>query len=170
MKVEFVTKNTACLPYIKFPRFLLECKLSETTKLLYMQLYDRTQLSMKNEGWTDECGYVFCIYTIKELAGKLHKSTGTVKNCLAELERYNLIRRERMGYNRPNRIYIMVPTEAAAEALTDCQGNKSPLTGETEKCPSGQTESYPMDGQNFIPHMDRKLSPNKKKRIITTEL
>lgn len=58
--MQFLTPTMQLPPYMAFPRFLLDkVQLSETAKIIYMLLLDRARLSMKNDGWTDEQGYVF---------------------------------------------------------------------------------------------------------------
>ncbi|MCD8398546.1 MAG: replication initiator protein A, partial [Lachnospiraceae bacterium] len=61
---EYLTTGANLPPYMIFPKFLLDSGLSETTKLLYMLLLDRTRLSMKNDGWTDAQGHAFIYFTI----------------------------------------------------------------------------------------------------------
>ena len=98
-------------PYMAYPRFLLKMEISETAKLLYVLLLDRARLSMKNERWTDEQGYVFIYYTISDLAEDSGKSEMTVKNALRVLEEQGLIAKKRQGAGMPNRIFVGVQTE-----------------------------------------------------------
>ena len=57
---QFLTQDSLIPPYMAFPRFLLDKEgLSETAKILYTILLDRTRLSQKNDGWTDDQGHVF---------------------------------------------------------------------------------------------------------------
>lgn len=56
-------KDSPIPPYMAYPRFLLMMDISETAKLVYVLLLDRTRLSMKNEVWEDENGHVFIHYT-----------------------------------------------------------------------------------------------------------
>ena len=68
---QFLTTNSKLPSYMVFPRFLLNCDLSETTKILYMILLDRTRLSIKNRGWSNNQGHVYIHFTISELADTL---------------------------------------------------------------------------------------------------
>ena len=52
-------RDSRISPYMAYPRFLLTMDISETAKLIYVLLLDRARLSMKNDGWEDEKGYVF---------------------------------------------------------------------------------------------------------------
>ena len=84
---DFLTADTNLPSYMMFPRFLLDMKINETAKMLYIILLDRTRLSQKNEGWSDIDGHVFIYFTIEVLAEVLHKSQMTVKTALAVLEK-----------------------------------------------------------------------------------
>ena len=139
----YLTDEAQITPYMVFPKFLLDMDLSATAKLLYMLLLDRSRLSMRNDGWQDESGHVFVIYTISSLAEDLHKSEMTVKNGLKALEEADLIKRKHQGQGNPNRIFVKAPVQ------TD-----SFLS-------SWQTEICPPDGKNTVPLADRKLSANK---------
>ena len=105
-------KKTTRIPqYMAYPKFLLDMELSDTAKLVYVMLLDRSGLSRKNPGWTDEYGNVFVIYTIESLAQELHRCPMTVKKALRDLEQTELIRRIHRGLGRPNRIYVNFPPE-----------------------------------------------------------
>jgi hypothetical protein len=146
---EFLKRDSDLMPYLVFPRFLLDSPLNETAKLLYMVLLDRARLSQANEGWTDHQGHVFLYFPIKALAQTLHKSEMTVKTGLAALEKEGLIVRERRGAGQANRIYVKYQTDRSL----------SPR----------QTESCPLDGKKTIPMTDRKQSTNKNYRAKINE-
>lgn len=98
----FLTIDSKIPPYMVFPRFLLDSDLSETTKILYMILLDRTRLSIKNGGWSDNQGHVYIHFTISELADTLHKSEMTIKNSLSALGKAGLIYKTSKTLNVPN--------------------------------------------------------------------
>ena len=54
-----MTVDTKPLPYLPYPRFLLGADLTQTAKVLYAVLLDRSNLSRAN-GWTDEDGILCC--------------------------------------------------------------------------------------------------------------
>ena len=74
-----------------YPRFLIDLKLSETAKLVYILLLDRARLSGSNRGWEDEEGRVYISYRHSELAEKIGKGKTAVKEALASLEKADLI-------------------------------------------------------------------------------
>ena len=47
--------------YLPYPRFLLKMEISQTAKLLYSLLLDRSTLSQKNSGRTTRAGYILSI-------------------------------------------------------------------------------------------------------------
>ena len=167
MRMHYLTEATHLPPFMAFPRFLLKCNLSETTKLLYILLLDRARVSMKTEQWQDAEGHVYLHYTIRELADDLCKSEMTIKNALAALERARLIERRRQRNQRVNCIYVLL-----AEWTENCPQEDRKLSAqETKNCPPGernlsaaQTENCPSHGQKTVCDTDRKLSPNRNNR------
>ena len=61
-----------------YPRFLLKMEISQTAKLLYSLLLDRSTLSQKNK-WLDDEGRIYIIYPIAEIAEILDKGSTTIK-------------------------------------------------------------------------------------------
>ena len=96
------------LPYLPYPRFLMEADLALATKLVYAVLLDRAQLSQTN-GWADSSGQIYIVFPIAEIANAIDRSPMTVKNALTELETAGLIERRRQGFSLPNRIYVKIP-------------------------------------------------------------
>lgn len=97
------------LAFFKFPKqFLYDeqyKKLSNDAKFLYMLLFDRLELSLKN-GWHDKDGNVFQYYTNEQLTLDLGRSEKTVIRLKKELKEIGLLEEVRQGVNLPNRIYI----------------------------------------------------------------
>ena len=146
---QFLTQDSLIPPYMAFPRFLLDKDgLSETAKILYTILLDRARLSQKNDGWTDEQGYVFILFPIKNLAEAMHKSEMSIKTALTALEKETLIVRKRQGAGFPNRIYVKYPPETQTDRTLSVR----------------QTENYPIDGKKTFSETDRKLSSSNKEK------
>lgn len=107
----FMTKDStppAAMPYCNF---LLQSDLSETSRLIFTILLFRALISQKN-GWIDEQGRVFVLYTLEHLSAASGKSISTVKASLAALETHNLIVRETQQGRESRRIFIKLPTPA----------------------------------------------------------
>lgn len=84
--IGYVWADTHLPPYLPYPRFLLKMEMTQTAKLLYALLLDRTTLSQKN-GWQDECGRTYIIFPVTAMADALDKSPSTIKESLNELDR-----------------------------------------------------------------------------------
>jgi len=84
------------------PRFQ---SLSTDAKTLYGILLDRMSLSAKN-GWLDEQGRVYIIYTVREVQESLCCAEHKAVKLFRELEDIDLIERKRRGLGRPSLIYV----------------------------------------------------------------
>lgn len=97
------------LAFFKFPKpFIYDekyKKLSNNAKLMYMLLFGRLELSIKN-GWHDRKGNVFQYYTNEQLMIDLNSSEKTIIKVKKELREVGLLEEIRQGNNLPNRIYI----------------------------------------------------------------
>jgi len=79
--------------------------LSSTSKLVYGLLLDRMELSRKNE-WVNDNNEIYLLYKKQDLAEDLSVSERTIYNSFNELEDLDLIKQERQGLNKPNKIFI----------------------------------------------------------------
>ena len=94
--------------FFKFPRVLLDApfnKLSSDAKLLYALLLNRLSYSEKM-GLTDEVGQEYVIYTIAQICESIGCKRDKAMRILKALEAIGLISREKLGRNRPDRIYV----------------------------------------------------------------
>ncbi|WP_289702284.1 replication initiator protein A, partial [Parabacteroides goldsteinii] len=105
---EYITANTTMPSFLPYPRFLLKMDLSQTAKLLYALLLDRSTLSQKN-GWQDSKGRTYIVYPVSEIAEMLDKGSTAIKAALNELDAAGLLVRERRGFSAPNRLYVKIP-------------------------------------------------------------
>ena len=83
-------------------------KLSSDAKILYGLLLDRMALSRKN-GWLDEEGRIYIIYTIQDIADEMFCSPRKAIQLLNELDTRSgigLVERIRRGMGKPNIIYV----------------------------------------------------------------
>ena len=84
------------------PRFR---SISAESKILYGLLLDRMGLSVKN-GWTDDSGRVYIIFTTEEIMEALYCADNKATKLMKELEGVGLIERKRRGLGRPSLIYV----------------------------------------------------------------
>ena len=116
-------QNTKLPSYLPMPKFLMILPISNTAKLLYVQLIGKAQLSQKNQ-WIDDQGRVYFIYPIHQMAVDMDKSQTTIKDAVKELVEAKLLEKIPQGRGHPNRLYILFPDEgvgrnAAVGKLTE---------------------------------------------------
>lgn len=81
--------------------------ISQTAKLVYSLLLDRTALSKKH-GWIDKQNRIYIIFPIAHIAAATRKGITAVKDALHELDSAGLIERKR-NFSAPNTIYVLLP-------------------------------------------------------------
>ena len=79
--------------------------ISAESKILYGLLLDRMGLSVKN-GWTDDSGRVYIIFTTEEIMEALYCADNKATKLMKELESCGLIERKRRGLGKPSLIYV----------------------------------------------------------------
>lgn len=101
---------------------------SADAKLLYGILLDRMNLSAKN-GWLDEAGRVYIIFTIEEIKESLGCAEKKAVKLLDELEKKaELIERKRQGLGKPNLIYVKNFISGSVERqFLNCQNDNSAI-------------------------------------------
>jgi len=116
--------------HLQFPRWLIEDRrylpLSMDAKFVYMLLFNRFQLS-KHNGWINDEGEVFVIYTRRELAEKLNASEKRVSAAMNELRDFMLIWEKRCGRGFANQIYLANVEVSETDAMQSMGGPLDPL-------------------------------------------
>lgn len=138
---DYITADTILPPFFRYPRFLLKMDLSQTAKLLYSLLLDRSELSQKN-GWQDNEGRTYIVYPVSEIAEMLDKGSTAIKSALNELDAAGLLVRERRGFSAPNRLYVKIP--------------QMPVVQFSDHMTAIQPENRPSDSRKSDPHKDGK--------------
>lgn len=146
---DYIRADTRLPAYLPYPRFLLKMEISQTAKLLYSLLLDRSTLSQKNK-WLDDEGRIYIIYPIAEIAEILDKGSTTIKGALNELDTAGLLERERGGFSAPNRLYVKVPPVPQVQFSDQLMAGSPPLI---------EPENRPTDGQKTDLMMVGKPSP-----------
>lgn len=99
--------------------------MSNNAKVAWSLLRDRASLSRKN-GWFDkDTGRVYFIFTNEDLMKLLNiNSKTTLSNIKKELEKVGLIESHRIGFNKPNKMYLLYPeiTEDDVYAIDELEG------------------------------------------------
>ena len=149
---------TGFLAFFKFPKpFIYDekyKKLSNNAKLLYMLLFDRLELSLKN-GWHDKDGNVFQYYTNEQLMIDLNcNSNKTIIKIKKELKDAGLITEVRQGMNLPNRIYLGALNGSVESTFQEVQkvhhGSVENTLSEVQKVHTIKTENTKAENNNNI--------------------
>ena len=117
----FYGQSGELFAYFRIPKALFQDsrfrQLSTDARTLYGILLDRMSLSAKN-GWLDEQGRVYIIYTVREVQESLCCAEHKAVKLFRELEQANLIERKRRGLGRPSLIYILLDCTPSLGMLT----------------------------------------------------
>ena len=140
------------------PRFQ---SLSTDAKTLYGILLDRMSLSAKN-GWLDEQGRVFIIFTIEDVKRALCCADNKATKLLRELEEFGLIERKRRGLGKPSLVYVKNFSAESSKSIFqnrdfhDSGGFKSasqdpakPRCNKTEENNTEMSETYAEENCSF---------------------
>lgn len=147
---------TGFLAFFKFPKpFIYDEKyksLSNNAKMLYMLLFDRLELSLKN-GWHDKEGNVFQYYTNEQLMIDLNcNSNNTIIKIKKELKDAGLMTEVRQGMNLPNRIYLDALNGSVESAFQEVQkvhlGSAKNAFQEVQKVHTIKTENTKTENNN----------------------
>ena len=110
-------KNNA---FYQFPQWLLKEEpyknLGDKAKLMYMLLFDRRTLSIKNK-WYDDNGQIYMYFTNKQFMEELSCSEPAIIKAKKELTKFGLLKEVRQGINKPNRLYINGTKESSVQEL-----------------------------------------------------
>ena len=127
-------KNNA---FYQFPQWLLKDKpykdLGDKAKLMYMLLFDRRTLSIKNK-WYDDDGKIYMYFTNEQFMRELNCSEPAVIKAKKELTQVWLLKEVRQGINKPNRLYINGTKETLGQDLKKVKlGTKETLGQDLKK-------------------------------------
>ena len=126
----FYGQQSEQFSFYRIPKILFSqdkfWNVSTDTKLLYGILLDRMNLSARN-GWLDEAGRVYIIFTIEEIKESLGCAEKKAVKLLDELEKKaELIERKRQGLGKPNLIYVKnFISESVERQFLNCQNDNS---------------------------------------------
>ena len=126
----FYGQQSEQFSFYRIPKILFSqdkfWNVSTDAKLLYGILLDRMNLSARN-GWMDEAGRVYIIFTIEEIKESLGCAEKKAVKLLDELEKKaELIERKRQGLGKPNLIYVKnFISESVERQFLNCQNDNS---------------------------------------------
>ena len=125
----FYGQSGELFSYFRIPKALFQDsrfrQLSTDARTLYGILLDRMSLSAKN-GWLDEQGRVYVIYTVREVQESLCCAEHKAVKLFRELEQADLIERKRRGLGRPSLIFVKnFSTEVSKMHPLNCANSNS---------------------------------------------
>lgn len=131
--------------------------LDSGAKIAWTILNDRANLSKKN-GWYDEKGNVYFVYTNQELMNLVNVSEPTIVKIKKELISYGLLEQKRMGRGKANLLYIYEPVASKSDAqnLIEIEDVGNTLECQNLKNLSSRTEN------NLVQEL-KKIKPNNTK-------
>lgn len=131
--------------------------LDSGAKIAWTILNDRANLSKKN-GWYDEEGNVYFVYTNQELMNLVNVSEPTIVKIKKELISYGLLEQKRMGRGKANLLYIYEPVASKSDAqnLIEIEDVGNALEFQNLKNLSSRTEN------NLVQEL-KKIKPNNTK-------
>lgn len=128
--------------------------LSSDAKLLYGLLLDRVGLSKRN-GWIDDAGRVYVIFSHENVKEALCCADGKATKLFSELEIHGLIERIRQGQGKPAIIYVKNFIRSVRDYSQTCENHKSRLakiaTQELRKSQANNNESNNTDDSKTYP-------------------
>ena len=156
--------------------------LSTDAKTLYGILLDRMSLSAKN-GWLDEQGRVFIIFTIEDVKKSLCCADNKATKLLRELEEFGLIERKRRGLGRPSLVYVKnFSADSSKTRFQNRENHESggfksasqdpakPRCNKTDKNNTEMNETYPFNSEETDGMSQRKQLEEYFSQSLEVEL
>ena len=175
----FYGQSGELFSYFRIPKALFQDhrfrQISTDARTLYGILLDRMSLSAKN-GWLDEQGRVYIIYTVREVQESLCCAEHKAVKLFRELEDIDLIERKRRGLGRPSLIYVKDFSSGLPKAqVQNCPNSNSgaaesailvqpkPQANKTDENNTETSETYPFyseedDGMSKREHLEEYFS------------
>ncbi|MFB2694634.1 replication initiator protein A [Staphylococcus aureus] len=137
--------------FYQLPKYLFEDayfkKMSAEAKIMYALLKDRFELSLQNE-WVDKNNNIYFIFSNKHLCEYLGYAEQKIIKLKKELIKFNLLTQERVGLNKPNRLYLLKPNydiEAShIKELPNSQSNDTDYN-DTNYIKTNNNDTYDMN-------------------------
>lgn len=137
--------------FYQLPKYLFEDtyfkKMSAEAKIMYALLKDRFELSIQNE-WVDKNNNIYFIFSNKHLCEYLGYAEQKIIKLKKELVNFNLLTQERVGLNKPKRLYLLKPNYdmevSRTKELPNSQSNDTDLNN-TDNIETDNNDTYDMN-------------------------
>ncbi|MFQ3854407.1 replication initiator protein A [Staphylococcus sp. 2S1] len=149
--------------FYQLPKYLFEDtyfkKMSAEAKIMYALLKDRFELSIQNE-WVDKNNNIYFIFSNKHLCEYLGYVEQKIIKLKKELVKFNLLTQERVGLNKPNRLYLLKPNYDAeishSKELPNSQfqsnefGSSGTVNLSAQELPNSQSNDTDLNNTDYI--------------------
>ena len=149
--------------FYQLPKYLFEDvyfkKMSAEAKIMYALLKDRFELSIQNE-WVDKNNNIYFIFSNKHLCEYLGYAEQKIIKLKKELISFNLLTQERVGLNKPNRLYLLKPNydikASHSKELPNSQfqnnefGSSGTVNFSGQELPNSQSNDTDYNDTNYI--------------------
>lgn len=149
--------------FYRVPKLLFQLdkfiELSTDAKVMYGLLLDRVGIS-SNNGWTDEDGRVYIIFTIEEASKMLRCSERKAIRIFKELTERGLIEKRKQGLCKPDLIYVknflgdMTDMQHRTCQKVNSGGDKTA----TPEMPKGQLNNINTNNTEYINNNSNRIS------------
>ena len=169
----FYGQSGELFAYFRIPKALFQDsrfrQLSTDARTLYGILLDRMSLSAKN-GWLDEQGRVYIIYTVREVQESLCCAEHKAVKLFRELEQANLIERKRRGLGRPSLIYVKNFSSGLPKAQVQNCANSNSCAAENAVQVQPKPQSNKTDKNNTeLSNTDSSIHPGAQPEEVIEE-
>jgi hypothetical protein len=149
--------------FYQLPKYLFEDvyfkKMSAEAKIMYALLKDRFELSIQNM-WVDKNNNIYFIFSNKHLCEYLGYAEQKIIKLKKELISFNLLTQERVGLNKPNRLYLLKPNydikASHSKELPNSQfqnnefGSSRTVNFSGQELPNSQSNDTDYNDTNYI--------------------
>ena len=154
--------------FFQIPKVLFKMRregsLSLTAFDIYLLMSDRFRLSKKN-GWIDEEGDTYIMYSYEELCEELNlKRRNSISDAIKELEKLNLIEKKRR-YNRSN-VYYLVDISDSNNNVTSNSNENVTLNSNNNVTSNSNINVYANNNYNNNNYMSNNYMNNNNKENV----
>ncbi|MBV5222510.1 MULTISPECIES: replication initiator protein A [Staphylococcus] len=164
--------------FYQLPKYLFEDayfkKMSAEAKIMYALLKDRFELSLQNE-WVDKNNNIYFIFSNKHLCEYLGYAEQKIIKLKKELIKFNLLTQERVGLNKPNRLYLLKPNydikASHTKELPNSQfqnnefGSSRTVNLSGQELPNSQSNDTDYNDTNYIKTNNNDMYDMNDKRL-----
>ncbi len=165
--------------FYQLPKYLFEDayfkKMSAEAKIMYALLKDRFELSIQNE-WVDKNNNIYFIFSNKHLCEYLGYAEQKIIKLKKELISFNLLIQERVGLNKPNRLYLLKPNydikASHSKELPNSQfqnnefGSSRTVNLGGQELPNSQSNDTNYNDTNYIKTENNDMGDLNDKKLI----